>query len=243
MRLLDLFCGAGGAGEGYRRAGFDVTGVDIKAQPNNPHRFIQAEALEYVAEHGSGYDAIHASPPCQGYSNLRAMHPGREYPKLIGHVRGLLRKAGKPYVIENVEAAPLQKWSDLWGNHGVVLCGTMFGLGVERGHLRRHRIFETSFSVPQPACNHRGPAVGVYGHGSHSGKHRMLYRKEAALALGIDWMNRDEMCQAIPPAYTEYIGRELMRICTSLTPPNTLAQPTENVSKLPLSHGAWTQIN
>jgi len=213
FRLLDLFCGAGGAGEGYRRAGFDVTGVDIEVQPNNPHTFIQADALEYLREPGHEYDAIHASPPCQGYSKLRAMHPGKEYPMLIEPVRELLKRIGKPYVIENVPGAPLQEYSDLFGSHGVVLCGTMFGLGVERGHLRRHRIFETSFPMRQPACNHRGPAVGVYGHGGHTGKHRMLYRKEAAVALGIDWMNRDEMCQAIPPAYTEFIGRELMRVC------------------------------
>jgi DNA (cytosine-5)-methyltransferase 1 len=209
-RLLDLFCCAGGAGEGYRRAGFDVTGVDIKPQKNNPHTFIMADALEYCAAHGDEYDAIHASPPCQGYSNLRAMHPGKEYPMLIEPVRELLKSIGNPYVIENVEGAPLQEYSDLFGNHGVVLCGSMFGLGVDRGFLRRHRIFETSFSLPQPACNHRGPAVGVYGHGGHTGKHRMLYRKEAAAAMKIDWMNRDEMCQAIPPAYTEYIGRYLL---------------------------------
>jgi DNA (cytosine-5)-methyltransferase 1 len=210
VKLLDLFCAAGGAGEGYRRAGFDITGVDIKPQPNNPHRFIQADALEYLAEHGPEFDAVHASPPCQGYSTLRAMHPTREYPMLIDAVRDSLFKLGAPYVIENVENAPLQDHSDLFGNHGVMLCGSMFGLKVERGFLRRHRIFETSFPVPQPACNHKGPAVGVYGHGGHTGKHRMLYRDEAAKAMGINWMNRDEMCQAIPPAYTEYIGRFLM---------------------------------
>ena len=209
-RLLDLFCCAGGAGEGYRRAGFDVTGVDIEAQPNNPHRFVQGDALEYLEAHGHEYAAIHASPPCQGYSNLKAMHPGKEYPMLIEPVRELLKRIGKPYVIENVPGAPLQEYSDLFGNHGVVLCGSMFGLGVARGFLRRHRIFETSFALPQPECNHRGPAVGVYGHGGHTGKHWMLYREEAAAAMKIDWMNRDEMCQAIPPDYTNYIGRYLL---------------------------------
>jgi len=224
LRLLDLFCCAGGAGEGYRRAGFEVTGVDIERQPNNPHTVVQADALAYLADHGSEYDAIHASPPCQGYSKLRAMHPGKAYPMLIEPVRDMLRAIGKPYVIENVEGAPLQKYSDLFGSHGVVLCGTMFGLGVERGHLRRHRIFETSFPVRQPACNHRGPAVGVYGHGGHTGKHRMLCREEAALALGIDWMNRDEMCQAVPPAYTEFLGRALMRVCEAHNPDVPRAQ-------------------
>lgn len=208
--LLDLFCCAGGAGEGYRRAGFDVTGVDIEPQPNNPHRFVQGDALEYLEAHGNEYDAIHGSPPCQGYSKLRQMHPKRKYPLLIDALREKLTRLGKPYVIENVQTAPLQRYSDLFGGHGVVLCGSMFGLGVARGFLRRHRIFEASFSIVQPPCNHRGPAVGVYGHGGHSGKHRMLYRDEASKAMGIDWMSRDEMSQAIPPAYTEYIGRYLL---------------------------------
>jgi DNA (cytosine-5)-methyltransferase 1 len=211
MKMLDLFCGAGGAGEGYRRAGFEVTGVDIKPQPNNPHTFIQEDALEFLERHGGEFDAIHASPPCQGYSKLKTMHPEREYPLLIGPTRDLLKKIGKPYVIENVETAPLQSYSDLFGGHGVMLCGSMFGLGVERGFLRRHRLFETSFPVVQPSCSHRGPAVGVYGHGGHSGKHRMLYREEAAQAMQIDWMSRDEMCQAIPPAYTEYLGRATLK--------------------------------
>lgn len=210
VSLLDLFCCAGGAGEGYRRAGFTVTGVDKVPQKNNPHTFIQGDALEYLEAHGHEYDAIHASPPCQGYSTLRAMHPDKEWPLLIKPTRELLKATGKPYVIENVEGAPLQDHSDLFGNHGVMLCGSMFGLGVERGYLRRHRLFETSFPVPQPVCRHQGRAVGVYGHGGHTGKHRMLYRAEAAEALQIDWMNRDEMCQAIPPAYTKYIGRHLM---------------------------------
>jgi DNA (cytosine-5)-methyltransferase 1 len=208
--LLDLFCCAGGASEGYRRAGFDVTGVDIEPQPNNPHRFIRADAIEYLESHGHEYDAIHASPPCQGYSTLRALHHGKEYPMLIEPVRELLKKIGKPFVIENVATAPLQRFSDLFGNHGVVLCGSMFGLGVDRGYLRRHRIFETSFRVTQPDCKHRGRAVGVYGHGGNSKKHRMLSRMEAAAAMNIDWMSLYEMCQAIPPDYTAYVGRYLL---------------------------------
>ena len=211
MTLLDLFCGAGGAGEGYRRAGFEVTGVDIKPMKNNPHNFIQADALEFLEEHGSEFDAIHASPPCQAYSTLRAMHPERDYPELIEPTRRELQKLALPYVIENVEGAPISRESDLFGNHGVMLCGSMFGLGVERGFLRRHRIFETTFAVAQPQCRHRGLAVGVYGHGGYSGKHRMLYRAEASEAMDIDWMNRNELSQAIPPAYTEYIGKQLIK--------------------------------
>lgn len=210
MRLLDLFCKAGGCSVGYARAGFEVVGVDVEPQPNFPFTFIQADALEFLEGGGwEGFDAIHASPPCQFYSRLAAMHPGRDYPDLIGPVRELLRDTGLPYVIENVEGAPLARAPQLSGAWGVELCGSMFGLGVERGYLRRHRIFETSFPVPQPACAHKGLAVGVYGHGGYSGKHRMLYRAEAAKAMGIIWMTRDEMTQAIPPAYTEHIGRYL----------------------------------
>ena len=220
-RLLDLFCGAGGAGEGYHRAGFDVTGVDIKPQPHNPHKFIQADALEYAREHGREFDAIHASPPCQAYSVLKSMKNAKHHIGLIPSTRKLLEAIGLPYIIENVPGAPLQSYSCLFGKHGVMLCGSMFDLGVERGYLRRHRLFETSFSVKQPFCNHHGPAVGVYGHGGHTGKHRMLYRKEASVAMGIDWMNRDEMCQAIPPVYTEFIGKQLMRLISALTSPET----------------------
>lgn len=213
-RLLDLFCKAGGCTRGYQLAGFRVTGVDVEPQPNYcGESFIQADVLwllngshEWLRQ----FAAIHASPPCQFYSRLASMHPEREYPDLIAPVRELLQDIGLPYVIENVEDAPLAKQPQLEGGYGVVLCGSMFGLGVERGYLRRHRVFETSFPVGQPSCSHIGPAVGVYGHGGHSGKHRMLYRDEAAAAMDIDWMTRDEMTQAIPPAYTEHIGGYLM---------------------------------
>ena len=207
--LLDLFCGAGGCARGYQMAGFCVLGIDLATQKHYAGcRFIQGDALSFLREHGHEFDFIHASPPCQGYSTLAAMHPGKVWPKLIDQVRSLVKATGKPYVIENVETAPLRRESDLFGNHGVMLCGSMFGLGVARGFLRRHRIFETSFPLPQPACKHVGKAVGVYGHGGYTGKHRKLYREEASKAMGIDWMNRDEMCQAIPPAYTEWIARQ-----------------------------------
>jgi DNA (cytosine-5)-methyltransferase 1 len=200
---LDLFCGAGGCSKGYDEADFDMTGVDLYPQRHYPYQFVQADWAEYLAEHWREYDFIHASPPCQGYSQLAAMHPMKAatYPKLIEPVRQALRTTGLPYAIENVESAPLS---------GVVLCGSMFDLRVERGWLRRHRRFETSFSVVQPKCVHGpGPAVGVYGHGGHSGKHRMLKRDEAAEIMRIDWMNRDELAQAIPPAYTRFIGVQL----------------------------------
>jgi DNA (cytosine-5)-methyltransferase 1 len=148
-RLLDLFCGAGGAAVGYHRPGFDVVGVDIKPQSNYPFEFHQADALEFPLE---GFNAIHASPPCQGYSQLAAMHPGREYPLLIEPTRELLLSTGLPYVIENVEGAPLPRHPQLDGTWGFWLCGSMFGLGVTRGFLRRHRLFETNFPVVQPQC-------------------------------------------------------------------------------------------
>lgn len=202
--LLDLFCGAGGAAFGYHFAGFDVLGVDNRPQPNYPYEFVQADALDYLAQHGSRFDAVHASPPCQGYSKLAAMHPEKrnDYPRLIVPVRKLLLGAGSPYVIENVEGSPLTA--------PLLLCGSMFRLGVARGYLRRHRLFECNFPVVQPRCKHVGNAVGVYGHGGHAGKHRMLYRAEASVAMGIDWMTRDELTQAIPPAYTVWIGTQLL---------------------------------
>lgn len=208
MRLLDLFCGAGGAGEGYRRAGFDVTGVDIEPMPNNPHTFIQADALEYLAAHGHEYDAIHASPPCQGYSRMRHLPwlKDREYPLLIDPVRELLNVTGNPWVIENVEDAPLQ--------NGIILCGTMFGLRVYR-----HRKFESNIMLlAPPHMKHQhvigsGRLLNDRAEPGESGFVSLVGKGDAETAkaaLGIDWMTRKQMAQAIPPAYTEFIGRQLI---------------------------------
>lgn len=209
LKLLDLFCCAGGAGEGYRRAGFDVTGVDIHKQPNNPHRFIQADALEFLAKHGADYDVIHASPPCQAHSDLKHMWNSKEHVDLIAPTRALLIRAGRPFIIENVEGAPLIT--------PVILCGTMFGLGSGNAELRRHRLFELSWGwVMPPTCNHNRPRViGVYGgHGRDRRRKQNTQdfstdaRREA---MGIDWMTGTELSQAIPPAYTEFLGRELLK--------------------------------
>ena len=233
-RLLDLFCGAGGAAMGYHRAGFEVVGVDIKPQPRYPFEFVRADALEVLAELAAGADwflgrdggthriaadAIHASPPCQAYSVLRRANPGAEYPDLIEPTRRLLIAAGLPWVIENVPGAPL--------NHSIVLCGSMFGLGADGRQLRRHRLFETSFPIMQPECQHRGEAIGVYGfngdgHGPYTFENRRGRDPDARRggyqgtagecreAMDIDWMTRAALTQAIPPAYTEHIGHYLM---------------------------------
>ena len=208
-RLLDLFCGAGGAAMGYYRAGFtEIVGVDNRLMPRYPFAFVQADALEYLAEHGREFDVIHASPPCQGYSRTQRIH-GREYPMVIEQLRAALRSIGQPYVIENVPGAPLI--------NPVLLCGTMFGLRVFR-----HRLFETVpfLLAPEHTTHHkpacivgRQPTPGQYmtvaGHFAN-----MAYAREA---MGIDWMTRDELSQAIPPAYCEWIGRRLLEAINGRT--------------------------
>lgn len=202
-RLLDLCCGAGGASKGYNLAGFEVVGVDVVEQPRYPFEFIRADCLTVDL---SGFDCYHASVPCQGYSDLRHIHPGTadKYPKLIEPMRERLAATGKPYVMENVPGAPLV--------NPVVLCGSMFGLCVERGWLKRHRLFECNFPVHQPKCDHpRGVrAVGVYGHGGPHEKHNHAWAFEARALMEIDWMTRDELSEAIPPVYTHHVGHYMM---------------------------------
>lgn len=158
-RLLDLFCGAGGCSEGYVRAGFEVTGVDIMPQKSYPYRFVQADALDYVKHLGHFYDAIHASPPCQAFSVLKNMRHSKKHPNLVPQTRAALIQSGKPYVIENVPGAPLRA--------DIMLCGTMFGLKTPCGaELRRHRIFETNWLVMNGLqCRHHANdrVIGVYG--------------------------------------------------------------------------------
>lgn len=214
MRLLDLFCGAGGAGEGYRRAGFDVTGIDIRPMPHNPHRFIQADALEYVRENGHEFDFIHASPPCQAHTQLKTMLNAKNHADLIPETRAALRATGKPYVIENVPGASTLA-------PVLLLCGTMFGLKAAGGELWRHRYFELSFPLNAmiPQCRHgNGGAIGrprvitVVGHSGGRSRNGQEYTTaERAEAMGIDWMTGSELSQAIPPAYTEFIGQMAMK--------------------------------
>lgn len=226
-RLLDLFCGAGGAAAGYARAGWDVLGVDLKKQPRYPFPFVQADALEFLAgRHWPGaslyamFDAIHASPPCQAYSVTKNAHR-KQHPELLEPTRDLLERRGMPYVIENVPGAPMP--------NRFVLCGASFGLEAEDldGRLlvlRRHRQFESNvgFLVPPCACadyRRRGYSIGgVYGGGSTSHVFAREVRHGGYTPskpvqerlMGIDWMSRDELAQAIPPAYTEMLGRQLL---------------------------------
>jgi DNA (cytosine-5)-methyltransferase 1 len=203
-RLLDLFCGAGGAAMGYHRAGFDVIGVDIEPQPNYPFRFWKKDVLDlYFWEggcEGLSFDAIHASPPCQLFSP--ATRDRSNHRDLIAPLRPLLKATGLPYVIENVPGAPLVD--------PVVLCGSSFGLKV-----RRHRLFESNVALMVPPCDHRsqGQPVGVYGEGSSKGQVRGRKADNEAEVLevmGMPWADRRGATQAIPPAYTELIGAQLL---------------------------------
>ena len=204
-RLLDLYCGAGGCAMGYHRAGFDVVGVDNRPMSRYPFQFHQADALEYLAAHGADFDAIHASPPCQRYSNAaKRANTHMRHPDSVGPCRDALESAGLPYVIENVPGSPLRTWFKL--------CGTMFGLKV-----RRHRYFEVNWNLPVMLpfqCDHSYRVFSVFGHGSgnRNGKKRPDAGTVAEWrdAMGIDWMVRDELSQAIPPAYTEFIGKRLI---------------------------------
>ena len=214
-RLLDLFCGAGGAAMGYHRAGFEVVGVDNKPQPHYPFEFHQADALAFPLE---GFDVYHASPPCQAYMDTnKGGLKLTKHPRLIEPIRERLLATEQFFLIENVYRAPLLA--------NLMLCGTMFGLCVIR-----HRYFECSFPPPlAPAsCNHwgrvsTGEFVGVYAMGGKGPRHGKGIREPSPRplkitpekAMGIDWMTRYELTQAIPPAYTEHIGKYLMEAVRS----------------------------
>lgn len=217
-RLLELFSCASGAGVGYERAGFEVVSVDIDPQPHCPHEFIQADALDTLRDRAfvACFDAIHASPPCQKYSNLNAYNH-KDYPDLIEPVRELVAATGLPYAIENVEAAAPEL------HDPILLCGPMFGLKVYR-----HRLFETNWPITAPAhpehewlCARNGylptperPFMTITG-----GKHSRAWQNAACDAMGMPWIKVPaggdtkigirEVCEAIPPAYTEFMGTAL----------------------------------
>jgi len=216
MRLLDLFCCAGGAGAGYARAGFTVTGVDVEPQRRYPFTFHQRDVLTLSAGWiRDNFDAVHASPPCQGYTEMRHAPGTVGAPLLIDETRTLLEATGLPWIIENVAGA---RWAM---RDPVTLCGTMFGLGAIGHELRRHRLFESNVSLAVPECAHTDrPVIGVYGGHARCRSARHGGRKSAdfpdqdkpAIArecMGIDWMTTREMSEAIPPAYTEFLGVQL----------------------------------
>ena len=196
---------------GYVHAGFEVVGVDNRPQPRYPFAFVQGDALNPPVDL-LAFAAIHASPPCQAHVSLRWMYNAKEHEDLIPRTRELLRASGLPYVIENVPGAPLLD--------PTCLCGTMFGLGADGAELRRHRLFESSVLLLAPTCNHGTceRVIGVYG-GHGRDRRRAMNTQDFSTAarrraMGIDWMTGAELSQAIPPAYTEFIGYQLMAIAT-----------------------------
>lgn len=216
-RLLDAFCGAGGCSVGYSRAGFDVTGVDIKPQPRYPFTFVQGDAIEFIREHSHEFDAIHASPPCQAFTAYRRTGTVGEYPNLIPQTRELLDASGRPWVMENVVGAPIRE--------DVLLCGSMFDPMLD---VQRHRIFESNIRLTPPdwPCRHRLWGPDRFPGGAsvrRTGSSRGLVRKTVEIGTwdipvatqkaamgGIDWMTLRELSEAIPPIYTEFIGRQLL---------------------------------
>lgn len=216
-RLLDLFCGAGGCTKGYQDAGFIVHGVDVFDQPNYcGDTFTRADALaflefpgRFVWPPGGAFDAIHASPPCQAYS-LAGQINNNSHPDLVDETRELLEATGLPYVIENVKGAPLRDPQ--------LLEGQMFGLNTHRP-----RLFETNWGYTAPLLRPPPPRQTKMGRKTKPGEAMQVVghftgMEDAQKALGIDWMSRDEMAQAIPPAYTQAIGEQLMAHIQQVNP-------------------------
>lgn len=210
-RLLDLFCGAGGASEGYRRAGFEVVGVDIEPQPNYPFTFHQLDALDATewAWFTTWADAIHASPPCQfGTAYKRRPSHVKDSPNLIPQTREWLMRSRLPYIIEN----NYSNRNHLWRERTVMYCGSSFGLDVQR-----HRMFEASFGILPPPCDHHWQTPRFPPATNRTNLRRTVevgvWRIPLDVqrrAMGIDWMTLEELSEAIPPAYTEHIGGQLM---------------------------------
>jgi DNA (cytosine-5)-methyltransferase 1 len=205
-RLLDLYCCAGGAGMGYSRAGFDVVGVDIAPQPRYPFEFHQGDAVEYLLAHWDEFDAVHASPPCQTFSAMSNCRPGLAgtYPDLVAATRAALDWTGLPYIIENVPGSPVRP--------DAVLCGAMFGR-----ELYRHRLFESNVPLTQPPhpehvvpasrAGHWVPGTVMSVAGNVGGV------AHARAIMDMDWTNRRELGEAIPPYYTEHLGADLLAAC------------------------------
>lgn len=192
LRAADLFCGAGGAAMGLHRAGFEVVGWDRKVGLAYP---FQRHICDALSANLSGFDFVWASPPCQKHCAFAHLHK-KEYECFISPVREKLKAWGGPYIIENVPGAPLL--------NPVQLCGSWFGLRV-----RRHRMFESNIALRGVDCRHRRKD----DHGGNCHKPHNI--KEAQDAIGIDWMNRAEIAQAIPPAYSEFLGKQVLAALTA----------------------------
>lgn len=213
-KVIDLYCGAGGASMGYHLAGFDVTGVDNEPHPDYPFKFVLADALA-VLRGGAGidlldYDLIAGGPPCKSENDLRHLS-STQHPDLLTPTLAVLRPLGRPYIIENVDSTKKL-------HSPVLLCGAAYGLGAhcrdgKYRPLRRHRLFESNLPLMSSgcACDHREP-VGVYGEGGGGPMTRGYkgHPEECREAMGIDWMHQRDLCQAIPPAYTRDLGEQAL---------------------------------
>lgn len=221
LRALDLFCGAGGAGRGLIQAGFDVVGVDIEPQPRYPGEFIQGDVFKLVEAVKGRIDFVWASPPCQAHTVLKHAPGNKKHIDLIPATRRLLKRLDLPYVIENVPGAPLE--------NPITLCGSMFGLhamtrAYDMFELRRHRVFETSFKVEPPKCEHRYGVLGVYGGhvrvraASKGGRGTVDLPGDDRPKLAAKLMDMEdagltmnELSQAIPPAYSKYLAEQWLK--------------------------------
>lgn len=214
--LLDTYCKAGGTSMGYHQAGFEVVGVDIEPQKRYPFEFYQGDAIEFIVKYGKDFDVIVGSPPCQDYIPLKAIH-GKTYPRLIKDTRRAMQKTGKPYIIENVKGARFEL------DNPIMLCGTMFGLRVIR-----HRYFECNPILwwPPVQCKHIGK-IGSSSLRNKNGKRLVnsfenvdilcitghdFIVADARIAMSIDWMIGKELSQAIPPAYTKWLGEKFRKV-------------------------------
>jgi len=214
MKLLDLYCGVGGASAGYYKAGFDVTGIDLKHGRRYPYKYIKGDVLLYLQDLDflRSFDIIHASPPCQTHSITQHLRnaQGKSTSKLdlIPQTRAALIASGKPYVIENVPGSPLI--------NPIQLCGSSFGLQV-----RRHRLFESNIKLTGSVCDHKaqGRPVGVYGSLNDQipkGGKTATTIDEGRDAMGMPWAIWTELVEAIPPAYSEYIGKQIINLPSDL---------------------------